>query len=84
LPYIPRQDLERRLVDAATEPSPRLCIVTAPRGAGKSALLRQTASRLAARGRVPVLIDFERIGTSPADFACHFPRAIRAALVARF
>jgi regulatory ArsR family protein len=81
--YIPRQEIEQQILDAAAGSSPSIQILQAPRGAGKSSLLRQVASRLAALGALPVLIDIERICTSPADFARYFPGAIGTLLASR-
>jgi len=78
--YVPRTEIEQKLVDAATRPSLGPVIVQARRGAGKSSILRQVASRAAAAGRRPVTIDLERICTSAVDFARRFAASIDAAL----
>lgn len=78
--YVPRGDIERQALEGATSLSPRIQVIAAPRGSGKSALLRHLVSELAAGGSLPVLVDIERISSSPADFARYFPAAIAAAV----
>src|SRR5262245_43111778 len=79
--YVPRVAIEQMLVDGASLSPSRPCIIQARRGAGKSSLLRQVASRVASAGRRPATIDIERICTSAADFARHFATAIDAAVI---
>src|SRR5207247_10131192 len=78
--YVPRLEIEQQMLDAALGLSPRVQVLEGPRGAGKSSLLRQVASRLAAQGRRPVSIDIDRICISPADFARYLTDAVATAL----
>ncbi|HEY3176631.1 MAG TPA: ATP-binding protein [Candidatus Polarisedimenticolia bacterium] len=80
--YVPRVAIEAELLDGARTGTARLQVIEAPRGAGKSALLRQVASQLAARQTIVPLLDLERLCTTPAAFATGFTSGILRAVSA--
>lgn len=71
-PHVARIDIEYPILERAREGGPFIQIVEGPRGSGKTTLMGRLASRLAATGVLPPLVDVDRIGTSPIQFARAF------------
>ncbi len=74
----PRARLLGEILEAARTGSPRIQVVTGPRGLGKTELLGGLARLLGARGPVAAQVDFERLCTIPTDFAEQFVAAVAA------
>jgi hypothetical protein len=74
--------IEAELLEGVRSGAAPLQVLEAPRGAGKSSLLAQLASRLAAHQTIAAVIDMEPLCTTPADFAVGFASSLLRAVEA--
>ncbi len=75
----PRRRLEEQVIESSLAASPRLQILTGPRGVGKTSLLRRIGARLSEQGRPAVLLDMEPLCTNPIDFSRRFLAGVAGA-----
>jgi len=75
-----RARIEEELLSTALAEAAPLQIVEAPRGAGKSSLLRSLHRRLRAAGERCALVEMDRLCAGPAIVALHLPRLAARAL----
>jgi len=74
-----RARLETEILGAAMAASPRIQVIAAPRGAGKTTALARLTAAARRAGSLAARIEFEKICTIPTQFARYLPQGLDAA-----